>query len=255
MFNLMHQRVPSLFILSSINQQEKSQEADMEQDYIDRMVRKLRKKEKKGDLEVEHLLQLCLTPSHAWCEPLHQMRQDFNWEGFNDKRLVPLAIWVDIICEYMQCGLARILELASRENEYSTFALAVLETLSDQPATEGIASLLSNLDPDANDPDYIRKVVDSFNLIAVLGKNATLPPNMSGEARRKLHMLLAWADGRNDVGMQSICLYSLRSVGDVETLSLLTNRSPLLFPYEGIEKKVSQSIKKRLKKSNSIDKA
>ena len=65
---------------------------------VEKQIKKLHRLEKKGDLEVEHLLEILKTPSKEYIVPLQEMVVQYDWQPMNDELIIPFAAWVEAIC-------------------------------------------------------------------------------------------------------------------------------------------------------------
>ena len=105
----------------------------------EKIIKKLHRLEKSGDLEVEHLLKVLKTPSPALIGPLREMSRQYDWQPMNDDLVIPFAAWVDAICIYLESGTAGLVKAVNRPKQFFRIVFGVLEEL---PAHEALEAFL-----------------------------------------------------------------------------------------------------------------
>ena len=225
----------------------------MDEDRVKRLIRGLRGRDKKGELEVEHILNLALSGDCSLINPLRELSAESGWIGINGDLIVPMAAWAEIVCDYFEGGITRIEQIVLRKDEYSTFALAVLETLNNQESAEALTRILAEsypLRPEFS--EYLKRVVGVFNLVVSFGKGVLLQQPERQIAKDFLGAALAMADalGNNELIVQ--CVYAYRGVADEETIFYLKQRPNLPLPYHDTIDEIIKQIRKRLTKRNRL---
>ena len=227
----------------------------MDEDRVRQIIQRLRNRDKKGELEVEHILNLVRTGDAALVDPLRELSAASGWIGLNEELFVPMATWVEIVCEYFECGITRMEQIVLRKDEYSTFALSVLETLHNQESAEALVRSLSALrEALPESVEYLREAVRIFNLVVSCGKDVPLPePEPERQsAKACLQAILTEADALGDNELIVDCMYAYRGIGDEETIFHLKQWPSLPPPYRDTVDMVVKRIRKRIAKQNRL---
>ena len=107
---------------------------------VEKHIKKLHRLEKKGDLEVEHLLKILKTPSKEYIVPLREMAAQYDWQPMNDKLIIPFAAWVEAICIYLEEGTQGLVKAIDKPKEFFLIVFGVLEEL---PIDEALPAFLN----------------------------------------------------------------------------------------------------------------
>ena len=103
-------------------------------------IKKLHQLEKKGNLEVEHLLKILKTPNKEYITPLREMVAQYHWQPLNDELIVPFASWVDALCIYLEEGTQGLVKAIDKPKEFFLIVFGVLEEL---PIDEALPAFLN----------------------------------------------------------------------------------------------------------------
>ena len=106
---------------------------------VEKHIKKLHRLEKKGDLEVEHLLKILKTPSKEYIVPLQEMAVQYDWQPMNDKLIIPFATWVEAICIYLEEGAQGLIKVLNERKEFFLIVFGVLEEI---PVNEALTAFL-----------------------------------------------------------------------------------------------------------------
>lgn len=106
---------------------------------VEKHIKKLHRLEKKGDLEVEHLLKILKTPSKEYIVPLREMAVQYDWQPMNDELIIPFAAWVEAICIYLEEGTQGLVKAIDKSKEFFLIVFGVLEEL---PIDEALPAFL-----------------------------------------------------------------------------------------------------------------
>ena len=107
---------------------------------VEKQIKKLHRLEKKGDLEVEHLLKILKTPSKEYIVPLREMAAQYDWQPMNDKLIIPFAAWVEAICIYLEEGTQGLIKAIDKPKE--EFFLIIFGILEELPTDEALPAFL-----------------------------------------------------------------------------------------------------------------
>ena len=106
---------------------------------VEKHIKKLHRLEKKGDLEVEHLLKILKTPSKEYIMPLCEMAAQYDWQPMNDELIIPFAAWVEAICIYLEEGTQGLVKAIDKPKEFFHIVFGVLEEI---PVSEAFTAFL-----------------------------------------------------------------------------------------------------------------
>ena len=106
---------------------------------VEKHIKKLHRLEKKGDLEVEHLLKILKTPSKEYIVPLREMVVQYDWQPMNDELIIPFAAWVEAICIYLEEGTRGLIKILNEQKELFNIVFGVLEEI---PVSEAFTAFL-----------------------------------------------------------------------------------------------------------------
>ena len=102
-------------------------------------IKKLHQLEKKGNLEVEHLLKILKTPNKDYITPLQEMVAQYHWQPINDELIVPFASWVEVICIYLEEGTKGLSKAIYKTKDFFHIVFGVLKGL---PTEESLPAFL-----------------------------------------------------------------------------------------------------------------
>ncbi|WP_315192825.1 hypothetical protein [Capnocytophaga sputigena] len=102
-------------------------------------IKKLHQLEKKGNLEVEHLLKILKTPNKDYITPLQEMVAQYHWQPINDELIVPFASWVEAICIYLEEGTKGLSKAIYKTKDFFHIVFGVLKGL---PTEESLPAFL-----------------------------------------------------------------------------------------------------------------
>lgn len=106
---------------------------------VEKHIKKLHRLEKKGNLEVEHLLKILKTPSKEYITPLCEMAAQYDWQPMNDELIIPFAAWVEAICIYLEEGTQGLVKAIDKPKEFFHIVFGVLEEI---PVSEAFTAFL-----------------------------------------------------------------------------------------------------------------
>lgn len=106
---------------------------------VEKHIKKLHRLEKKGDLEVEHLLKILKTPSKEYIVPLREMAAQYDWQPMNNELIIPFAGWVEAICIYLEEGTQGLVKAIDKPKEFFHIVFGVLEEI---PVSEAFTAFL-----------------------------------------------------------------------------------------------------------------
>ncbi|WAW10372.1 hypothetical protein NB640_01520 [Oxalobacter vibrioformis] len=216
-----------------------------------RTINWLRRLDEKNEMEMEDLLALVKKPSPLLAKPLRNLSRDADWQGLNDRLIIPFVAWADVVCAYCENGLSAIIAMARKRDHLSHLALAVLETLNNQESAEVLADLLEDTATTTYQAEYLKKLTSTFNLVVSFGKTIRLDEKDCKRSNQALSTILTAATSSGNTTLQACCLYAFRGTGDKKVIDLLKKQPDLPEPWGKTKKDVIRHIQKRIKSQNN----
>lgn len=197
----------------------------------------LRRKARRNSVEVEDVLAVARSGSHADAAALRLLAHECQWSrgSGGSHRQVPLGIWAEVTCALLENGLAGVVAFASNKR-YLSFALGLLS----EQKTPDCVDVLNALAQRFADIESRTEIAAALNLVCSFRGAPKLSRAARAAARVWLHELLS---GPRRARASAAC--ALRGVGDAESIALLSGVAPLPPPWEGIEQQAIRVIKQR----------
>lgn len=201
-------------------------------------------------VNVEDLLKLTIHGDSTWVEPLKALVIKFDWKPLNTGKFVPLATWVDVLCEYFSGGMATLIYILQKKDARYPFVLGILEELANKESVEALMTTFDLIDlANTDELAFAKQVVYTLNIV---GLSAKKPIILSDAQTLKITTFLknniVYAEHKKDVSYSSVKALSVacfQTFGTRDIIPFLKSIVPLEMPYVDIEKKI---IKKILKK-------
>ena len=127
-------------------------------------IKKLHQLEKKGNLEVEHLLKILKTPNKEYITPLQEMVAQYHWQPLNDELIVPFASWVDAVCIYLEEGIKGLSKAIYKTKDFFHIVFGVLEGLPTEEALPAFLEIAHTFSTNITDEqqDFVQKYTYSL---------------------------------------------------------------------------------------------
>jgi hypothetical protein len=126
---------------------------------VEKHIKKLHQLEKKGNLEVEHLLKILKTPNKEYITPLQEMVAQYHWQPLNDELIVPFASWVDAICIYLEEATKGLSKALYKTKDFFHIVFGVLEELPTEEALPAFLEIAQNFSDKITDEqqDFVKE--------------------------------------------------------------------------------------------------
>jgi hypothetical protein len=220
------------------------------------------RKAAKDRVEVEHILAVAAIGDPSMVRRLKALKQERGWPdrgriAGSTNRIVPLGRWCDYLCEFLEGGCRRMVDLAldpcevaiDREDGLAAggFALGILESVKTIDSIRSVLAIACGIEanPELGDLASILECVGAFNRLVFFGRAPVLTEDDRTQSRAWLHAML----GRDSVlsVAQVATIYSaLRGVGDRETITILAARPASTSPYDKVLRDVLEAIRSRV---------
>ena len=210
--------------------------------------RTLRKKSAINHLEAEDLLRVAVRGDAADTLLLRELDRKHNWPR-KGTRIVPLGLWNDAVCCFLESGYNGLVELATvgaTRLRYLEFCTAVLEHLKTSQSIDALIEIGgSAMRSPGEDLSLSLLITDAFNLILSFDKAPEIDSKVATTIRQFLHKMLR-LDLVEHQRVSVVC--ALRGVGDEESLLLIQELAELEYPYTGTKASAIHQIRKRLQR-------
>jgi hypothetical protein len=175
---------------------------------------------------------------------LRELKAKYDWaNGDSDKiySIEHLGNWADIVCEFLDGGYERIVEL-SLDRTWFPYCLGLIESVTLPESTQALDQILRKLPPYSMDTreDFVRVA----QVISTTPPRLVQSVELSESFRAFLHHLL---EKRLPQHMRASVISALREVGSEESINLIQSLRPIKGPFEGIEARVISYIRSRLR--------
>ncbi|HEY4481346.1 MAG TPA: hypothetical protein VI489_00685 [Candidatus Brocadiaceae bacterium] len=208
-------------------------------------------KEKNGELEVEDILDLVKIRNASLVPGLKLLKSEIAQKDSYSLLSVPYDRWIDMVCEFLEQGYAKLTETARRNRDMARFAISVLEATKDIEGFKSIVNILASCD--LNDPvGYENSVrcLSAINLMISFDDEIKFTEEEADITRSSIHKYLAFVKGKKKLDEAGVIVAycALRKIGNNETINVI-KEMPALKSVEniGVDKMVISAIKKRNK--------
>jgi hypothetical protein len=213
--------------------------------------RTLRKKAADNLLEVEHLLRVAALGDAGDVRFLRELEREFEWPH-KGKMIVPLGLWNDAVCCFLEDGYDGIVRLATAEKtraRYLEFCIAVLEELATRDSVDALVKIGGRvLRSPEEDLSLSLLVTNALNMVLSFDKAPGINAETTSTIRQFLHEMLR-LDLDEDQRASVVC--ALRGVGNEESVLLIQQLPAFKDPYAGTKASAVRAIRKRLASEGS----
>ena len=214
---------------------------------VEKHIKKLHRLEKKGDLEVEHLLKILKTPSKEYIVPLQEMAVQYDWQPMNDKLIIPFATWVEAICIYLEEGTQGLVKAIDKPKEFFHIVFGVLEEI---PISEAFTAFLEiaktfSTGITNEQEDFVKKYAYSLCCISHQLKGENVGKDLHEAFVPILKQIISFAQTKkNETIMCSaaVCFQAFGDKSDIEYLKSLTFTEDY---YKNTGKTIAKRIEKK----------
>ena len=194
---------------------------------VEKHIKKLHRLEKKGDLEVEHLLKILKNPSKEYITPLQEMVVLYDWQPMNDELIIPFAAWVEAICIYLEEGTQGLIKAIHKPKEFFHIVFGVLEEIPVSEAFTAFLEIAKTFSTGITDEqeDFIKKYAYSLCCISHQLKGEKASKDLHEAFVPILKQIISFAQSKkNETIMCStaVCFQAFGDKSDIEYLKSLT---------------------------------
>ena len=212
-------------------------------------IKKLHQLEKKGNLEVEHLLKILKTSNKEYITPLREMVAQYHWQPMNDTLIVPFASWVDAICIYLEEGVQGLVKAIHKTKDFFSIVFGVLEGLPTEEALPAFLEIAHTFSINITDDqqDFVQKYAYSLCNISHQLKGENASQDLHEAFVPILKQIISFAQSKKDEVLMcsaAVCFQAFGNKSDIPYLKAL--------PFtEAYYKSTGKTITNRIEKKYS----
>jgi len=214
---------------------------------VEKHIKKLHRLEKKGDLEVEHLLKILKNPSKEYITPLQEMVVLYDWQPMNDELIIPFAAWVEAICIYLEEGTQGLIKAIHKPKEFFHIVFGVLEEI---PVSEAFTVFLETAKTFSagitdEQETFVQKYSYSLCNISHRLKGEKVSKDLHEAFVPILKQITSFAQTKNNEALMcsaAVCFQAFGDKSDIEYLKSLTFTEDY---YKNTGKTIAKRIEKK----------
>ena len=214
---------------------------------VEKHIKKLHRLEKKGDLEVEHLLKILKTPNKEYITPLQEMVVQYHWQPLNDELIVPFASWVEAICIYLEEGTKGLSKALYKTKDFFHIVFGVLEELPTEEALPAFLEIAQTFSTNITDEqqDFVQKYTYSLCNISHQLKGEKASKDIHEAFVPVLKQIISLAQRKKNEALMcsaAVCFQAFGDKSDIEYLKSLTFTEDY---YKNTGKTIAKRIEKK----------
>ena len=214
---------------------------------VEKHIKKLHRLEKKGDLEVEHLLKILKTPNKEYITPLQEMVVQYHWQPLNDELIVPFASWVEAICIYLEEGTKGLSKALYKTKDFFHIVFGVLEELPTEEALPAFLEIAQTFSTNITDEqqDFVQKYTYSLCNISHQLKGEKASKDIHEAFVPVLKQIISFAQSKKNETIMcnaTVCFQAFGDKSDIEYLKSLTFTEDY---YKNTGKTIAKRIEKK----------
>ena len=210
-------------------------------------IKKLHQLEKKGNLEVEHLLKILKTPNKEYITPLREMVAQYDWQPLNDELIVPFASWVDALCIYLEEGTQGLVKVLNERKDFFSIVFGVLEELPVEEALPSFLEISQNFSDKITDEqqDFVQKYAYSLCNISHQIKGENVSKDHHDTFVPILKQIISFAQSKKDEVLMCSAAVCFQAFGDKSDIPYLKALSFTEAYYKNTGKTIAKRIEKK----------
>ena len=213
---------------------------------VEKHIKKLHQLEKKGNLEVEHLLKILKIPNKEYITPLQEMVAQYHWQPLNDELIIPFASWVDAICIYLEKGAQGLVKAIYKTKDFFHIVFGVLEELPTEESLPAFLEIAQTFLPHITDgqQDFVQKYTYSLCNISHQLKGEKVSQDLHEAFVPILKQIISFAQSKKDEVLMcsaAVCFQAFGNKNDIPYLKALSFT-------EAYYKNTGKTIAKRIEK-------
>jgi hypothetical protein len=214
---------------------------------VEKQIKKLHRLEKKGDLEVEHLLKILKNPSKEYIIPLREMAAQYDWQPMNDELIIPFAAWVEAICIYLEEGTQGLVKAIDKPKEFFLIVFGVLEELPIDEALPAFLNIAETFSAGITDEQefFVQKYVYPLCEISHQLKGEKISKDLHEAFVPILKQIISFAQTKKNEALMcsaAVCFQAFGDKNDIEYLKSLTFTEDY---YKNTGKTIAKRIEKK----------
>ena len=216
---------------------------------VEKHIKKLHQLEKKGNLEVEHLLKILKIPNKEYITPLQEMVAQYHWQPLNDELIIPFASWVDAICIYLEKGAQGLVKAIYKTKDFFHIVFGVLEELPTEESLPAFLEIAQTFLPHITDgqQDFVQKYTYSLCNISHQLKGEKVSQDLHEAFVPILKQIISFAQSKKDEVLMCSAAVCFQAFGDKSDIPYLK-----VLPFtEAYYKNTGKTIAKRIEKKYS----
>ena len=214
---------------------------------VEKHIKKLHQLEKKGDLEVEHLLKILKTPNKEYITPLREMVAQYHWQPLNDELIVPFASWVDALCIYLEEGVQGLVKSIHKTKDFFSIVFGVLEELPTEEALPAFLEIAQTFSTNITDEqqDFVQKYAYSLCNISHQLKGEKINKDLHDTFVPILKQIISFAQSKKDEVLMCSATVCFQAFGDKSDIPYLKALSFTEAYYKNTGKTIAKRIEKK----------
>ena len=214
---------------------------------VEKHIKKLHQLEKKGNLEVEHLLKILKTPNKEYITPLQEMVAQYHWQPLNDELIVPFASWVDAICIYLEEGTKGLSKALYKTKDFFHIVFGVLEELPIDEALPAFLDIAETFSAGITDEQeiFVQKYAYSLCNISHLLKGEKVSKDLHEAFVPILKQIISFAQTKKNETIMSSATVCFQAFGDKSDIPYLKALSFTEAYYKNTGKTIAKRIEKK----------
>ena len=210
-------------------------------------IKKLHQLEKKGNLEVEHLLKILKTPNKEYITPLQEMVAQYHWQPLNDELIVPFASWVDALCIYLEEGVQGLVKSIHKTRDFFSIVFGVLEELPTEEALPAFLEIAQTFSTNITDEqqDFVQKYAYSLCNISHQLKSEKVNKDLHEAFVPILKQTISFAQSKKDEVLMCSATVCFHAFGDKSDIPYLKALSFTEAYYKNTGKTIAKRIEKK----------
>ena len=210
-------------------------------------IKKLHQLEKKGHLEVEHLLKILKTPNKEYITPLREMVAQYHWQPLNDELIVPFASWVDALCIYLEEGVQGLVKSIHKTKDFFSIVFGVLEELPTEESLPAFLEIAQNFSAKITDEqeDFVQKYTYSLCNISHQLKGENVSKDHHDTFVPILKQIISFAQSKKDEVLMCSAAVCFQAFGDKSDIPYLEALSFIDAYYKNTGKTIAKRIEKK----------
>ena len=214
---------------------------------VEKHIKKLHQLEKKGNLEVEHLLKILKTPNKEYITPLREMVAQYHWQPINDALIIPFASWVDALCIYLEEGTQGLVKAIHKTKDFFSIVFGVLEELPTEEALPAFLEIAQTFSTNITDEqeDFVQKYTYSLCNISHQLKGENASQDLHEAFVPILKQIISFAQSKKDEVLMCSAAVCFQAFGDKNDIPYLKALSFTEAYYKNTGKTIAKRIEKK----------